>query len=154
MLDLLEFTPAFQQWNATSGTADQESWGNYQAYIMRVDLALCMIDVLWPDFIVRENLILREANIPQDWEKFVSEARSANWTSSDIEYVVNHIHVSDLFLNDPDRDRVDLKVYQYIANVIAEMWKCRLHILYPDRQFSVTVNDYEIAPEVSAYSLK
>jgi hypothetical protein len=82
------------------------------------------------------------------------EAEKAQWSHSDIEYIINHVNVADFFLNDPDRDVIDPIVFTFIANTIAEMWKCKLQMLFPDKRFEVGVTDLDIDPEVYVHIIR
>lgn len=62
-----------------------------------------------------------------------------------------HQHVTDLFLNDPDRGQIEQRVYVALAHTIAEMWRGRLAQLFPDRVFEVGVDNEEFEVEVYAY---
>jgi hypothetical protein len=126
----------------------------YQAYLARVDTLLGMLDVVWPDFIEQDGLVLRRSATPQDWEVFKAEAAAAHWSETDMEYVINHLHIPDLFLNDPDRDTTDEAVYVFLADTIADMWQCRLQRLYPEKSFAVGVANRETDPEVFAHLIR
>lgn len=154
MLNYLSLTPAFRRWNKGGRVEDSGKWASYQVYSTRVDQMLCYIDLLWPEFIETDDLILRKGAIPEDWARFIEAARTANWSLSDIEYVVNHLHLSDVFLNDPDRDSIDMTVYTFLAQTISDTWKSRLNTLFPKREFVVEVNQEDGIPEVFAYAVR
>ena len=155
-LDLLKTTPSLQQWvsehrqiGVTEDTEDL-AW-DYLYANLRVDKFLLVLDVVWPNFIRKEQYILRESAIPTDWDNFKEEALRANWNSSGIEYVVNHLRVADLFINDPDVDLVTGETLAAIADVIVELWRHRLQSLFPEESFLVDIEDRDIDPEVYAY---
>jgi hypothetical protein len=79
------------------------------------------------------------------------QAQEAKWSPSDIEYMINHLHVSDLFLNDPDRDEIDSTVFVFLARSISDLWRCRLESLYPKKNFVIGVANIETDPEVYVY---
>lgn len=154
MLQYLKLTPAFQRWNEKLPVSHLDDWEGYQAYTARVDQALCLIDWLWPEFVEVEGLVLRKKAMPKDWNEYVRQAREDNWTSHNIEYIVNHLHVSDIFWNDPDRQNISGEVYVFLAEVIADMWRCRLTELFPHKKFSVGVDFEQVGPEVHAYTIE
>lgn len=147
-------TPAFQRWNAGVPRNQQNDWQSYQAYLRRVDQFLGSLELLWPEFTIQDGFVLRVNNIPHNWQLFMNQAQEARWSPEDIEYVINHIHLYDVFMNDPDRDQIDITVFSALADAIAEMWKCRLNSLFPDRQFMVIINDRDKSPEIGAYTIR
>lgn len=142
--------PAFQKWQeAMPQTNDSQG---FQFFTARVDQMICFADVFWPEFVEQDGLILRKSNVPDDWNDYVAKAQKANWSASDYEYIINHLHIMDLFINDPDRDNIGVEVFVFLAQTIAEMWKCKLKALFPTRTFVVGVANPEVEPEVFAYS--
>jgi hypothetical protein len=151
MLKYLQLTPAFQRWREAVPASQRDDEQAYAAYVARVDHWLCLLDVLWPKFIEVDGLVLRASDRLQnqrEQNRLLHPMRALEWSDSDIEYVINHVHVPDLFLSDPDRDQIDDRVYLYLANVIAEVWRCRLEALFPDVQFEVGLSGDEHDPEV------
>jgi hypothetical protein len=142
-------TPAYQRWCATVPIESRDSM-SYTAYVARVDHMLCYLNILYPTFIVKGELVLRSDNIPDDWGEFMRQVNEAKWSNEDIEYVINHAHITDFFLNDPDRDTIQIEVYGFLADIIADLWQKRLQDTFPDRHFDVSVTNREISPEVSA----
>ncbi len=156
MNNLILQTPAFQRWRGKSTSASLAEEDEVLSYIdanFRLTHLLFAVDILWPEFVEVEQYILRRQAIPTDWERFKREASAANWSDREVEYVINHTHISDLFLNDPDIDEVDTLVLDEIAKVVAELWRCRLKNLFPLKEFSVGVEEGEVDPEVFAYRL-
>ena len=145
MLEYLRLTPAFHHWNDNVPVSQQDDWKSYASWKARVDQLLC--------FIEKEGLILRKSAVRDDqkWRALLCSARAENWSASNIEYVVNHIHIADLFPNDPDADQIDDKVFFFLANTIADMWRGRLEALFPEKQFVVGVSSDEFDPEVYAH---
>ena len=153
MSNLLKDTPAFKRWNVEEPVNQLNDWQSYQAYVLRADLLLCAIDLFWPEFVLKDDLILRKSNVPEDWETFINQAREANWSATNVEYTINHIHISDIIFNDPDREQISLHLLNYLAEVLAEMWQHRVNSLFPNRKFKVEVYKNE-DPEVSVYTIK
>jgi hypothetical protein len=149
MSHYLAMTPAYQRWCANV-PPDSCDVASYTAYVARVDHMLCYINILYPTFVRRGDLVLRSEGIPDDWSDFMRQAQEAQWSGSDIEYVINHVHITDLFLNDPDRDAIQIEVYGFLADMIADLWQKRLQDTFPDRQFDVSVTNRDISPKVYA----
>lgn len=141
--------PAFNRWTEATQKSGESEWSNYRAYSFRVDHLLMALEILCPEFVVKDSFVLRKNNIPDDWEKFLSDSREANWSSSDIEYVLNHLHIADCFPNDPDLAQIDMDVYRFLAKTVAEMWGYQLRSLFPDKNFDIWVGNMDDDPEVS-----
>jgi hypothetical protein len=154
MLEYLHKTPSFKRWNKLVPETQKDDLKSFQSYIVRLDQALCLSDLLWPDFIEEDGLLLRLSAMPDDWDEYLHEARSSNWSDSDIEYVINHVHIYDVFINDPDRDEIPFEAFKAFAELVTEMWKCKLLRDLPQHQFEVGVQDVEGDLEVFAYSIK
>ncbi len=148
----LRMTPAFDRWKK-SFTGDDD-WQAFQSYISRVHHVVSSLEFLWPEFVDVDGLVLNKSRLPQHHQRYIQQFRAQGWSDSDIENVINHIHVADLFLNDPDRDEIDGRILSYIAQTMAKIWLCRLSTLYPDRRFVVGVTDEATSPEVYVYSVR
>ncbi len=153
MLQYLKLTPAYQRWNDKVPVTEVDDWESYQAYTARVDQALCLIDWLWPEFVEVDGLVLRKKAMPKDWNEYLRQASEKDLPSRNIEYLINHLHVSDIFWNDPDRQNISGDVYAFLANTMADMWRSRLTELFPHKKFSVGIDFEQVDPEVYAYTM-
>lgn len=145
----LTLTPAYQRWCAHA-PLESRNVASYMAYLARVDHLLCYLTIFYPTFVIVDDLILRADAVPDNWDEFMRQARVARWLPREIEYVINHLHVTDIFLNDPDRDAIPIEVYGFLADVIADLWRKRLQDAFPQRRFEVGVADRDASPEVYA----
>lgn len=102
---LLKQMSGSQAWNAVD-PADND-WYRYEYHRSRIGQAIFLEDLFWPTFIEREDLILRVHTDPaSDLEESVRRFQEIGWTPLQIEYVLNHVHIADSFLGDPERDKV------------------------------------------------
>ena len=138
----LLMTPRFSEWNSKSPL----DWKSYQNAIGRFDSFLCSINILQPFFIEYQGMILNTFNI-DDLQKSVDKLRKV-YSDPQIEYLINHIHIGDLFLNDPDSDTIPIEVYDYIADSIVTMWRLQLTKLFPHKHFVIDIKNRGIDPEV------
>lgn len=121
---------------------------------MRVDRMILCVDVIAPNFIEIDGMVLNESRIPiephfSNWRK---KAKKSAKDKCGVEFVINHIHMGDLFYQDPDRDEIDDIVYQEIAKAITRVWEALLIKQFPDRSFIVGVSGEEFDPEVFFYT--
>lgn len=144
----LEESESYKAWHAVDPT--KNGWRSYQAHLARVDEAIYLAAYFWPDFVEREGMILRRDAMPSEVEGYLKSF--VGRSKAQIEYIVNHLHVSDIFPNDPRRDIYTNKVYIHIAEIIAQMWRSRLAEIFPNRNIVVQVANRESDPEVYALS--
>ena len=142
--------PAFRRWSR--GIHGEQVPERYRAATARVDQALLAASFFWPEFVGVDGLILNTDHLPDDRKGYVSDLRAQGWTDSQIEYVVNHVHLLDVFLDDPDRDAIGSEAYLALARALAEMWAARLAQAYPGTRFRVGVSDPEESPEIEVYA--
>ncbi len=97
------------------------------------ELAVAFTQLFWPEFIVRNDCVIRadgfdNQNFDQWWAQTSGNRRA-------IECAMNVLHTRDLVPS--DETVLDDSVIDYLGNVIAEMWRARLLLLFPERAFEV-----------------
>lgn len=153
--------PEFEQW-AQPNTDAYYTYEFYESANAHISTLLYSLDILWPNFIERDGMILRDrGQTEEEWERWLHIAP----TLPQIEFLNNHLHAWDTFTNDPLRNRLmnDLvngntegfelwqRFWQHYAETVAEMWRCRLKQLFPDKNYIVEV--YEgYGPEITVYT--
>lgn len=107
--------------------------------------ALAFGEVLWPAFVVERGCVLLKERyepsaLDQWWAQLAGDVAA-------LEAVVNHVHVWDLF----DQDAVDglEGACSEMAELIAATWRCALAEAFPDRSFSVVVDNDDYGPTVT-----
>lgn len=151
MLNKLALIPRYQQWQHINQITDIYFYRNIH---LRVEQMLFCLSFISPKFLEYEGLILREEVIPENWIDFKQQAQNNQWKKSDVEYVLNHLHISDIFLNDPDRDKIPLSVYLEIAQAICLLWQYSLKKMFPNKAFVVEVAQEDDDPEVFFYLIR
>ena len=139
--------PKFEKWKVANSHHDD--WGVYEAYEQinaRMSTMMYALDLLWPNFIEHDGLLLRDATGKSsgDWDTYLEQFRTLNWTNDQIEYVVNHVHLPDRFMADPNWGKIDNTVWLLLAHTVADIWRCRLKQLFLDRQVVVRVGEEEL----------
>src|SRR5262245_37431732 len=99
MLQYLLMTPGFQDWNSKLPSA-KDDWRFYQQQILRVDHALCYIDIFWPDFLELDGLVIRDSD--RDIERVRKQFKQGDISPEQAEYILNHVHIHELFPSEPD----------------------------------------------------
>jgi hypothetical protein len=145
------FLPSYNRWINSMEHDKDADWSLYIAYIRRVDQVIALMDLFWPEFMIWENMLLRSSVMPEEItqrEEYITQFRELGWSDSDIEFVVNHVHIHDEFINDPDYSIIPGEVYEFLAYAISEMWACKLKRDFPERQVEVGVKMDNGSPEV------
>jgi hypothetical protein len=121
------------------------------AVSLEVLTAVAML--LRPVFVVERDCVI--------WSERFERASFEEWWKelhgdrSRIEEVINHLHVWDLIDFD-DGDPAANDTIDWLADVIAESWRCALAADFADRTFEVTVarGDGEYGPTVTFHSAR
>jgi hypothetical protein len=101
------------------------------------DLAAAFTKLFWPDFVEVDGCVLLQrsyspATFAQWMEKLGGDRR-------EVESVMNHVHISDLFLN-PSRDvEYSEALFEFLAHALMRGWKSALRDAFPDKHFVFTL---------------
>lgn len=98
--------------------------------------------LLWPEFIEHDDCVILKNRF--DVENF------ENWKNTEyvksygqIESVLNHIHILDLFGTDEKRDEVNYKQIVFLGNKLCEIYSAKLKIDFPEKTFIFEFNGNE-----------
>lgn len=69
-----------------------------------------------------------------------------------IERVVNHTHILDLFSTDK-RESTNYEQIKFLGNVLCDIYKTKLKAKFPDRNFVVMFNGDEILDDFIDYEM-
>jgi len=151
IIQLLSNTPAFKKWEESLTDYKKDDYDFYKDVHLRVDQMLCYIDVLWPEFVEIDGMILNKGHLPDDWKSYLDDFKNSelSYTLSGIEYIVNHEHIEHLFINNPDLRIIDEEILVAMAESIAEMWRLNVEKTFPDKKFCVGVDDENLVVYVN-----
>ncbi len=123
--------PQYQAFRAND--TDLSLW-NYLCMVGSYEIAAAFSKLFWPDFVEVEGCVLlaehSELQNFKDWQKHLKGNREA------IETTINHVHIHDLFLDDPGRESINIKLDEYLAKILTVMWKHALKEAFPDKEFA------------------
>ena len=134
----------FQNWKFANSTQEFSAidyvYGVIQTKRLHPDFMVCILALLWPDFIeIDGRIFLRSAYSAHRHDEFLSKAGGG---SDDSEYWMNLTMLDALF--ESDDGHILTEHANKFLDALAEMWRARLQLLYPTGQFKVTViNDAE-----------
>ena len=117
---------------------DVENWlynkGDY-------DLFIASGAVYWPDFIEYRGCILRDSitnNHVLNYERLTS---SGPVERGYVEERLNRLEISDIILT-TEEDTISKKQALHIGRTLAQMWKAKLAIDFPDIEFCVSLVEH------------
>jgi hypothetical protein len=128
---------------ATDELKDYQAWVKkdptitlmlYAQFNATPDLIVAMAKFFYPDFIVYEECIFFQhhsfdvANF-NEWKKVLKG------DLTQVELVMNHVHIDDLFRNF-EKLLSDQNLF-YIGNVLFNTWKTALNVSFPERKIKV-----------------
>jgi hypothetical protein len=133
-----DLLPIFQQYKQEnqSWIPDFDVW-SYLNLRADFDLAAAFAKMFWPDFIEVDGCVFLQRNYsPEnfaDWmERFEGDRR-------EVESMINHVHIWDLFLNSPKDVEYPEHLYEFLASALMLGWKQALQDTFPDKHFIFTV---------------
>jgi hypothetical protein len=121
---------------------------NYLAMVGRYEIAAALSKLFWPDFVEVDGCILLAEQFElqnfKDWQKELLGDRQK------IESLINHVHIWDLFLNDPRQD-YQLALHEHLAKMLTICWKHALKEAFPDKEFEFyyETEPHEYGPTIS-----
>jgi hypothetical protein len=126
--DVGKLIPHLAEWNTGSGISAQAWIG----CIGRFDHAVGYATLFWPDFVVHEDCIFLDAPEPEHFDRWM---RDCGGDKTEVETVVNHRHIVDIFTNSEFAPTAEMVVH--VRQLLKEMWSSKLQRDFPDRRFRI-----------------
>ena len=131
-------------WNNGNGI-DLESWigccGDFK-------LAVGYATLFWPAFVLFEDYILREGFHLESLQGF-EKSRDGNKAS--VEWVMNHLHIADIHIN--DRENVSVDKIVFVGRILKEIYEMKLRAQFPDRPCEVEFHEPDERKNLVEYQL-
>jgi hypothetical protein len=142
--DLAELDPTklrdFDKWRTDWGKPDFTLW-NYVNYRSDPELAVAFATLFWPKVVdVDGCILLAEHYNPHNFAHWKVQLAG---NCQEIERVINHVHVYDLFTHSGTSGTA-LEALEYLAQVLMRCWECNLRETFPNRRFVLA---YATEPE-------
>jgi hypothetical protein len=96
-----------------------------------LNLAIGYSTIFWPKFILFEDYIFREECPVESVRAFEAQSQG---NKSSVEWVLNHIHITDIHFS--DEDATEDKVV-FLGRKLKEIWEVKLQWQFPDRPCEV-----------------
>ena len=138
--------PAFDRWRVDFG--GRLTLWDYANEFGGVTLAVALGSIFWPELIDVDGCVLLAHNYKPDafaaWREQFGERRD------EIERVVNHVHVWDLFK--APRDEASDEEILGLATLMAKTWRCALAEQFPDRGGEVILIPDDYGPTLTLFT--
>ena len=151
MNEIQKLIPEIKDWQKHNGDKfDVEDWIAIEG---NIKLAIGYSSIFWPDFIEHENCVFLKSHF--------SIANYNEWKNVDyieyfsqIEYVLNHIHILDLFAEEQGKQsEISKDQIIYLGIVLREIYETKLRTQFKDKTFIVTFNGNEDPGDLTDYEL-
>ena len=140
---------AIEEWGSKCSPPIDRAWLTHLNFFVHPDVVVAAGRLLLPKFVEHEGGVFLETNFTL---KGYSEWSARMADLSEVEKMINHQHVYDLFSVPDD---IPEESYLGVANLLAETINLALRVCYPERKFCVAVSntDQDYGPTVSFHSL-
>ena len=141
--------PELKDWKKENGEDfDLQDWVVCEGNIR---LAIGYSAIYWPEFLKYNDCVFIKSHFTQD--------NYIKWTKSEsvdnfqqIESVINHIHILDLFAWEK-QEEINYDQVIYLGKVLRDIYDLKLKAEFPKRKFIVTFNDGLKSDDLNDYQL-
>lgn len=141
----------FQKYKSEHGSLNSDLL-EYASHNGSFDLLISFIEILYPDVIEYMDCIILKNNF--DEVNFNEWMEKLDNNKSQVESLLNHLHLYDLFSMDNDEN--ELLNIEYSALMIMKFWKFSLEERYPNKvfefKFSTEPDDY--GPTITFFQVR
>ena len=107
-----------------------------------VKFAIAYSFLFWPEFVEYDDCII--------FKNHFDKSNFENWKSteyiksySQIESVLNHIHILDLFGTDEKKEEINYEQILFLGSKLCEIYSAKLKLDFPERTFTFDFNGNE-----------
>ncbi len=145
---MIKMLKRYNAWKNSWSDPESITLDSYVSFNIHPEDALITYGVLFQEFIQIDECVFLK--------KHFDEANYKSWqdkldNNAQIEKVINHIHLYDVFAN--CQDNVEDDIFEALAEKVGYFWRLRLSNEFPDKNFIVEVSntDQNYGPEVVFY---
>ena len=128
-----ESIPSFVEWRDSQPDMELGVLDFLQRVDPDIEIVAGIMALVDPRLVERGECVLLADNSDED--DFENWTRIADGDTRVVERQLNHVHVRDMFSAEPRMDAL----FEEVAQSIAAMWRLRLAVDFPSRQFVVEV---------------
>lgn len=108
--------------------------------------------LLWPDFVEYDGcVILKNRFNSENFENWKNTKYVKSYAQ--IESVLNHIHILDLFGTEKKRDEINYEQIMFLGNKLCEIYSAKLKLDFPKRKFIFEFNGNEKLEAFDEYEI-
>ena len=136
-------------WVSSSGETSLTLYRDLEVGLSRMIVAA---GLLVPEFVESHGCVVLKENYTE--ENFAGWWHSLDGDVARVEGVLNHTHISDLFMNDDFLETAVDSALRDLAQFMGLTWRAALRSRFPDRLFTVQVTDDLDGPTVAFWSVR
>ncbi|WP_028972888.1 hypothetical protein [Spirochaeta cellobiosiphila] len=149
MIDEEKLIPELKSWKKENGDDfDISDWTRCEG---NIQLAIGYSFMFWPNFIEHEGCVFIESRFSVDSFETWKKIESIEYYSQ-IESVLNHFHILDLFVWEQQNESSKNQVL-YLGKKLLEIYKTKLKADFPNYLFDISFNDNIETNELIDYQL-
>lgn len=127
--EFAKMIPELEAWNNGEGI-DIESWIRC---VGRFDHAVGYAQIFWPQFTIHDGCILFAGFQVESFDAWMNQTSGQR---RQVEAVMNHRHILDLFFG--DETEVPREMVVHLGRTLREMWTAKLTRDFPNREIEVS----------------
>lgn len=142
--------PELTEWRKFNG--DEFSIEDWIASEGNIKYTIVYSLIFWPEFIEYDDcVILKNRFDSQNFENWKNTEYIKSY--SQIESVLNHIHILDLYGTDEKRDEINYDQIVFLGNKLCEIYSAKLKIDFPEKKFVFEFNGNEKLEAFDEYEI-
>jgi hypothetical protein len=149
-MDEEKLIPELADWRKLNG--DQFSIEDWVVGEGDIKFAIGYSILFWPEFIEYDDCVILKSHFDSNnFESWKNTEYVFNYAQ--IESVLNHIHILDLFGADEKKNEVNYEQILFLGNRLCEIYKAKLKLEYPEKKFIFDFNGNERLAALQEYEI-
>lgn len=149
-MDEEKLIPELADWRKLNG--DQFSIEDWVVGEGDIKFAIGYSILFWPEFIEYDDCVILKSHFDSNnFESWKNAEYVINYAQ--IESVLNHIHILDLFGADEKKNEVNYEQILFLGNRLSEIYKAKLKLEYPEKKFIFDFNGNERLAALQEYEI-
>lgn len=134
----LELVPDLKNWRDVNNSSF--SIGDWIGVYATPELMVGFASIFWPEFIVVDGCIfLKDSYCKETFETWME---SMNGDLEEVQGVMNHTHIYDLFQGEKGKT-LNIQQVSYLSKILLSAWSAKIKQDFPDLSVEVQICDYD-----------
>ena len=142
--------PDLKEWREING--NDFSVDNWTSIEGNIQLSIGYLSLFWTDFVEFDGCVFAKRRFSIDNFNSWVDAKSVE-NFAQIERVINHIHLIELFWNEAKRKEITFDQIKHVGEKMREIYSVKLKADFPDKHFIVEFNGNKKLENLSEYQL-